>query len=270
MDIVSARRIDLTSNTLEANMFGIFTKQQSKIVFFFRKDRSLHYFDEALHSWEKYPVDIKGCTIPLPYDWYWSESHSCLLFSDFEGINIANKCFLSPLPTSLRSEYINNTRSAKHLVEDDFQFEDYCISHKGMMGYSCTRNGRHLWDFRGRAYLFTEIERYKNVVYFGTGGAGGYFYALNLDTGMPIVALKTGGTSCIERIGHLCYFLQCDKETSLVCVNLLSGDIEDRIQLSGTAMIYSRLKLIDDKLHAITFQYQKKQLQAAFWHTVQI
>lgn len=269
MQLIQSRKI-IMDNLWEPELYGIFARRNDTVVFYFSNYHRLYALEDQgipriLHC-------ARGHSFPLPYHWRWIETpaSSFLLLSESMGLNLADESWLSPIPLELSMEYIKRIFPEKHLEEDEYIFDDYCISHKGMCGYTCTRQGEHLWDFQGRAYLYTEPERYQDKIYFGTAGFGGYFYILDLETGKPLAQIKTGGTSCVVRLGDMCYLLRNDGKTSMVCIDLQNGEIIDSTILPGKASDHSRIQLIDNKLHAITFQKRNGRLHYALWNTVQL
>ena len=272
MKLISSREIMLDMPLWEPELFGIFKKYNDDVCFYFLNRQTLYVFSES----QLMPDVLLHCPdnhfFALPYKWQWIDLHasSFLLLSESLGIDIIAQRLVSPLPADLLVEYKTRVFREKHFEEDNFEFNDYCISHKGTSGYRCTKLGKHLWDFQGRAYLYTEIIQYQKYVFFGTGGHGGYFYVLELDTGKVIASLKTGGTACIAQKDNLCFFLRCDGKTELVCFDLQSGQIVNSIMLSGKASLNSRLQIIDNAIHTVTFRYRKDCLQSAIWHTIQI
>lgn len=144
-----------------------------------------------------------------------------------------------------------------HLVDDSFQFGEYRISHKGQWGYSCHKNEVHLWDFSGRAYLYTDIFRYENHLYFGTAGQGGYFYILNLEDGKPILALKTGGTVTFVRRDSHVFLTVGGKQSQLVEVDLRSGQICNAVDLPEKVSHDSPLTVYGDKAYTVSFKFYR-------------
>lgn len=150
-------------------------------------------------------------------------------------------------------------------MEDPFVFGEYQISHQQEWGYSCKKDGIEIWKFSGRGYLYTEIFKRSDQIYFGTAGLGGYFYILNINTGNPILKLRTGGTTVIKQCGDYVY-LYTDvgrKKSGLACVNLSDGKILEDIELPGAASIDSVLEVYENKAYTITFQYKNNAVEHA-------
>ncbi len=150
-------------------------------------------------------------------------------------------------------------------MEDSFVFDEYQISHKGEWGYSCKKDGVEIWQFSGRGYLYTDILRISDKIFFGTAGFGGYFYILNLSTGNPILSLRTGGTTVVKQCGALCYLYTGvgGRKSRLACLNVSDGRILEDIELPGTASDDSVLKLHENNVYTVTFQYKECYVENA-------
>ena len=169
---------------------------------------------------------------------------------------------------SLKEVFKVLQKPEKYYEEASFTFGEYCISRKGSFGYRCTLDRKILWDFQGQGYLYTDICVLKNRAFFGTAGQGGYFYILDLQTGEPLAKIKTGGTASIVTAGNCCYVLSSGKTARLMCVSLADGSILGETVLPGKSNAYSRLDLVDGKIHAITFLYKNRFLQQAVWNCI--
>lgn len=152
-----------------------------------------------------------------------------------------------------------------------FYFADKTISHTSGWSIACRRGGERLWSFKGYAWRYTNIERYGDNIYFGTAGQGGYFYLLDLNTGEPLLKLKTGGTvNMYARRDNLLYLLQQEKKACLVCVDLSDGAVLERLELPGKAQQHSAVALIGDTVHAVTFTYKGGPVKDALWNRVEV
>lgn len=175
------------------------------------------------------------------------------------------------IPESLQSKYFATAQP--DFVEGSFCFDDYCVSHKGYSGYRCTKADKTIWEFSGRAYLYTEIKRWNNRLFFGTAGHGGYFYVLDIDTGESIASIKTGGTAHIVQRDHVCY-IGCAEgrrnRSKLLCIDLRDGSIVEAMDLYGRASFHSKLQIIGQQLHFVTFEYKDDIMQKAIWSTVDL
>lgn len=272
MNFVCSREIKLNSQMWEPELFGIFAKYKSGVTFYFSNHFILYGFEENQTGPSILAINPSGKSFSLPYNWclVTKDDMPVLLTGPLFAINLVNKAPVSPIPQDWLEEYKNKIFPEKYFETHDFCFGDYRISHRGSSGYTCTKQGECCWNFQGKAYLYSEIKQFKNNIYFATAGCSGYFYILDLESGTSIASIKTGGTSCVERIGNLCYFLKYDGVTNLLCVDLNNGGIVDSIILPGKASELSRIQIIDNKLHAITFQYRRGNLDFAIWNTVQL
>ena len=255
----------------EPELFGYFLLSNDSVSFYYANCNKLFRLsDNGLKPHLLYtfaPPD----NLPLPYHWEIVEDdYTYILFNSSIGIETSKDLLLKAIPNLLLDKYQLLRKPEKFLIESPFHFDEYCISHKGQTGFLCKKDKVPMWTFRARAYLYTEIKRYKNCVYFGTGGMGGYFYLIDLSTGVPLAQVKTGGTSCIEVEGNNCYFLQCDRHAKLIHLNMDNGEIVDSIPLPGVSSEHSRLQIIQGKVHAITFEYEKGSLRNAVWNIVNL
>lgn len=166
---------------------------------------------------------------------------------------------------------LNNRGMADNTTEI-YYFDDLSISHKSEWSYVCRRGDAEVWSFKGYAWRYTNIERYGDNIYFGTAGQGGYFYLLKLETGEPLLKLKTGGSVNIyARRDNRLYLLQQEKKAYLVCIDLNDGAILDRLELPGTVKDECAVKLIDGTVHAVTLFYRKdRSFSHACWHRIEV
>ena len=155
-------------------------------------------------------------------------------------------------------------------LSEVYQFGEYTISHRGEWNYVCRHNGEEIWTFRAYAWRYTEICSFGERIFFGTAGQGGYFYLLDLKTGVPVLKLKTGGTArWIQREDRL-YLLQQEKKARLLCIDLHEGAILESVQLPGKVSVHSALDLIGNTVHGVSFVYQKDRLRYALWNRVEV
>ena len=222
--------------------------------------------------------DSPGEEIPLPNGWrsICSASGEWLMIDESRGVSTRNMEFVRQVPEEVAAEYRSTRKPEKYYVEAPFHFDELTVSHHGQTGYVCHRGNEKLWTFRGGAYLYTDIIRYGAHIFFGTAGHGGYFYELNLMTGEPVAAIKTGDTARMVHAGQLCYVLQEDKGAKLLCVDLRNRSIVETLPLTGSAERYSAISMIGNQIHVITFirkwdrNSHEKKLQYALWHVIRI
>ena len=271
MQLLWNKRIP-SSNPWESECEGIFFKLRDKVHFCFKDSSAVAVLAEDMSVPRQHiPVSEPG-TIPLPGRWILLEDGDTkqLFLRENLVLNLWNMNFTStPEPAAL-TQYRAVRKPEKFYVEAPFVHGEYCITHKGQWGYECTKNGNTIWEFQGKGYLYTDICRWSDRFFFGTAGRGGYFYILNVETGEVVSAVKTGGTASMIQIENECYILSNDKSAVLLCVDLRDGSILESVSLPGKANTYSRLREIDGKIHAVTFEYKRKEMQSALWSCLQI
>lgn len=259
-----------SSNPWEPEYEGVFCKIQNTVYFCFKDSSAVAVLAEDMTIPQQITPGSEG-TIPLPGRWILMEAlePACLFLNEKLVLNLRDMTFLQPDPVRL-GKYHEACRPEKFYVEAPFVHGEYCITHKGQWGYECTKNGNTIWEFQGKGYLYTDICRWSDRLFFGTAGRGGYFYILNAETGEVVSAVKTGGTASMIQIENECYILSNEKSAVLLCVDLRDGSILESVPLPGKANTYSRLREIDGKIHAVTFEYKRKEMQSALWSCLQI
>ena len=211
------------------------------------------------------------CGLPLPEKWQLLESY--LVVGKDQALYLDELTWVNTVPAAIQEAYTAAYIPDSHYVESMFSFGDHTISHKGACGYICHRKGIPIWTFQGKAYLYTDIFRWQDHIYFSTAGRGGEFYILDLHTGQLLLKIDTGGTRCLARRGSLCYILcHSPKECSgkVLCIDVEHCKIVAEQQLDGCVTSNSKLQLIDKTLHAITFQYAHSKLEKIFWHQIAV
>lgn len=151
----------------------------------------------------------------------------------------------------------------------EWQLGDCRIRYDAEHILTCMKNGTEVWNFRMRAYLYTPVRQWQDLITFGTAGHGGYLYILRLETGEVVAAIKTGGTVHIAQEDHWCYVLANTPGARLLKVDLHTGSIAEEVPLPGKAQ-YSSLRLMDGEIHAITYTYKNGRLMQAVWSCVVI
>ena len=81
-----------------------------------------------------------------------------------------------------------------------------------------------LWELRLTAWLYTEFEEKDGIIYFGTAGKGGHFYAISLSDGRVIFDINTGGTTQIVRTDD--YFVIVDRKRDLVLIDSSGAEVK--------------------------------------------
>lgn len=272
MNVIWNKRIEMNELWMP-DCFGLFVGQGEQVTFFFKVRRNLLAVSEKegkprlLHS---FYGDKKYL---LPCKWALTETAdaSFVLFSEDRGFDLKSQKVSHDIPEELRMEYCRwQCRPEKNHVDAPQKLGEFTILHKGNWGYLCMRENTQLWEFTGRAYLYTDMMRWKNRLFFGTGGQGGYFYVLDINNGSPLASIKTGGTQCIVHVDNLCYILKNEKTAQLLCIDLEDGRTVSQCDLPGIATLESRLTKIDNCIHSITFHVSRSKLKGFTWSCVKI
>lgn len=76
-----------------------------------------------------------------------------------------------------------------------YLFDEYDIFMESNWTMCCQERNRQriLWKKNIRHYLYTEVECKDGILYFGTQGNGGLFYALSITEGTTLFALQNSG-----------------------------------------------------------------------------
>lgn len=262
MKLIWTRELDV-QNPWEPDFHGVFFYQESGIPFYYKDEHLVRCVHGQMDEPEILFEGKQGISPPLPHDWMIIKQDDALSLLCGERIAIELKTGRSkiPAPDNLQSEYQRRKPSPEHFVEDSFVLNEYQVRHKGEWGYICQKDGQDIWKFGGRGYLYTDLRREGNNLYFGTAGAGGYFYILNIHTGVPILSLRTGGTTVIQRRGSHAYLYTGvgQRKSQLICVDLISGNILDEMELPGIASDDRVLGLWEDCIYTMTFEYKSKR-----------
>jgi len=256
----------------EPELSGVFSKSDEGVTFFFHGSGSILALPSDRREASMIHTFPPNEEYKLPGKWIVvnDESSSFLFPSGNCAIEMNSCTVLDQIPEHVYLAYKKQLRPLYYYEEADFVYNEYTISHKGFCGYICKKNGIQQWYFRGQAYLYTEIYFWENRIIFGTSGNGGYLYILDLNTGKPVAAVKTGGTENFILRDNRCFVLSNEKTAQLLCLDLADGSVISKCNLPGKATSNSRLALIDEVFHAITFYYRKPYdpLDHAIWSAV--
>ena len=243
--------------------------------FFFSTDCEPAYYFDMLRfcrldwSSEKPVVLHVSDKIELPSRWQLVTQHdgNFLVIGPGQAYDLQKKCMVPSAREDVFAAAAAQRPREKHFEDDDFLFGDYCISHKGSWGYVCHRSGQKVWEFQGKAYLYTEMNLLDDVLYFSTAGQGGYFYALRLSDGTQLLQVKTGDTAQIAQHGNCIYFLARDKrKTQLMRADLVNLTLEVVAELPGIPTTRSPVQVVDGELHCATVEEKNGQLMRVFWN----
>ncbi len=249
-----------TAGLWEPEICGKFGRVQDKTWFFYKNGQQICRISLATGKSEIFMELPKA--LPLPRHWRLTEKDGSVYLTcggDY-AINCQSKDILAPAPDFLEA-CINlkdriDTTSPQYVC-----FGDYELVYKHQFSIFCNKGSSPLWKFSGRGYLYTDIGRWEEHVFFGTAEMGGYFYILNIHTGIPVLALKTMGTVCYAQRGRQCYVLRRGKPSDLVRVDLEDGSVEMVCQVPGSPTTYTAMADLGENLYFTTFDWDRKTTQ---------
>ena len=56
----------------------------------------------------------------------------------------------------------------------------------------------------------------------------------------------------------------------MICLNMDDGEIIESVPLPGKSFEKCKMQIIANKVHAITFEYQDRDLESAVWNIVDL
>ena len=110
-----------------------------------------------------------------------------------------------------------------------------------MMSCRDKQNQKTLWKYKLSAYLYTEVEEYNDILYFGTAGKGGYFYGVSLNNGQTVFSYNTGQTVHFVRSGER--IIISDKKQKPILINALTGEIIHSLDIGKYTIDYEQQML---------------------------
>ena len=110
-----------------------------------------------------------------------------------------------------------------------------------MMSCRDKQNQKTLWKYKLSAYLYTEVEEYNDILYFGTAGKGGYFYGVSLNNGQTVFSYNTGQTVHFVRSGK--GIIISDKKQKPMLINALTGEIIHSLDIGKYTIDYEQQML---------------------------
>lgn len=254
----------------EPELDGVFIPQEQGVVFYFKKrDRICCCQDSrqeraAIHTAALVP------NLPLPDKWSLVNfcGDDCLVLDMQRMLSLSSNCLLE-LPRNLHEQVAY--RNEKMYESESFELGEFTVSQQGNCGYVCHKSGAEVWKFTGKGYLYTDIFRWNDRIFWGTAGRSGYFYVVAAQSGTPVVTMKTGGTRCFIQKGNVVYLLRNSEDNThaeLCCIELSSGKLGEAVSLRGKASVHSKIQLLGEVLHTVTFVSSKGSLSEAVWSCV--
>ena len=265
LNIEISRSID-SIDPWEPDFYGVFFDRDGETVFYYMDGMSIASITmEELDSKVIWTCP-RGGQLTLPCKWtiFTEKEKVYLMTASDRGVDLDQRTMVRGLSAQARIHYESTIPSEKHFEGYKIHFADHTISQRGNWGYTCEKNGHEIWSFAGRAYQYTDIFMRNGRIYWGTAGMGGYFYVFDLETGDPVISVKTGGTRNFVQMDDLCFVAQKDP-SKLLCIDLMRGEIVSECALPGRVTVNSRIAMIGRDIHVITFEYRKDKLLHAIW-----
>ena len=111
-------------------------------------------------------------------------------------------------------------------------------------------SGKVIWKTKLGAYLYTDVDEKDGILYFGTDGMGGKFFAVNLSDGIIKYSYNTRGTS--NFIYYKDYVLLSNEKNKPVLINRNDGTLYKKLEFDKFEItVYQQMIIDNDKLYAI-------------------
>ena len=111
-------------------------------------------------------------------------------------------------------------------------------------------SGKVIWKTRLGAYLYTDVDEKDGILYFGTDGMGGKFFAVNLSDGCIKYSYNTKGTS--NFLYYKDYVLLSNEKNKPVLINRNDGTLYKKLEFDKFEItVYQQMIIDNDKLYAI-------------------
>lgn len=112
------------------------------------------------------------------------------------------------------------------------------------------KSGELVWKLRLTAYLYTEIEEQDGILYFGTAGKGGRFYAVSLEEGNVLLCYDTGGT--VRYAWHENSIILANHKSKPIMLNSQKGYQEQQIDFGKFKFTVDQYMMVkDSRLYAV-------------------
>ena len=111
-------------------------------------------------------------------------------------------------------------------------------------------SGKVIWKTKLGAYLYTDVDEKEGILYFGTDGMGGKFFAVNLSDGSIKYSYNTRGTS--NFLYYKDYVLLSNEKNKPVLININDGTLYKKLEFDKFEItVYQQMIIDNDKLYAI-------------------
>lgn len=176
-------------------------------------------FDLKTGESERFSIKLKkGTPMPAACCWKITERDGGFLIDPFAYHEPSSSQFCLFFDGKNIEKIERNAENERKIYSDSKTFTfgnlQVKIANNSTRKLECidSETGERLWTFTFVAYLYTDIYEYDGVIYFGTAGAGGRFYGLNLLSGKVLHEVNTHGTSEFARYKEKFYFPSANGE----------------------------------------------------------
>ncbi|GJH41113.1 hypothetical protein RCZ04_16630 [Capnocytophaga sp. HP1101] len=178
------------------------------------------------------------------YYWEKEQLFISIEYTDFYGTFVNNRVF-EVAEDAIIEQQSSYRICEKRLTNDAkvYSFGEKEVSMASPFTMVCRdkESKEILWKYKLSAYLYTEIEAYKGILYFGTAGKGGYFYAISLYNGETVFSYNTGQT--VRFIHKEDSIIISDKKQKPILLNALTGKIIKPLDIGQYTIDYEQQML---------------------------
>lgn len=129
------------------------------------------------------------------------------------------------------------------------EYEVFMVS-SFIMGCREFATKKILWKLKLSAYLYTQVEEQRGMLYFGTAGKGGRFYGVKIVTGEVMFHLNTGGTVNFTRYKD--HLLIANKLRKPMLINSQDGTEVKKIEFGHFKLTFDQhMLVVQDTFYAI-------------------
>ncbi|AGT44873.1 PQQ-binding-like beta-propeller repeat protein [Treponema pedis] len=119
-----------------------------------------------------------------------------------------------------------------------------------MMACRNSCSGEILWKTKIGAYLYTEVKAESGILYFGTDGKGGKFWAVNLLDGSTVYNYNSRGTS--NFLFYRDYVLLSNEKNKPILLHRKDGTLVKALEFGDYKItVYQQMIIVKDRLYAI-------------------
>lgn len=177
--------------------------------------------------------------------YYWEDERLFMLIEYYKigNIFVTNKVFEITEKEVIEQSfcYIPQKQILNDAKVYSFGDKEVFMQSPFMMTCRDKQNQKALWEYKLSAYLYTEVEEYNDILYFGTAGKGGYFYGVSLNNGQTVFSYNTGQTVHFVRNGER--IIISDKKQKPILMNALTGEIIYSLDISKYTIDYEQQML---------------------------